>query len=467
MVTGEPGAVAGIGAWGAHLPSRLAAKSPAADVTPRTAGDWDEDWFTMALEAGESCLRMHAERGAQVPVEALLISRSLDPSQAGSWSLLTALGLDDGVHVLELPDGLDSCADALDIAFAHVEAGRWQAALVVAASCRRPALRRGDRDAVGGDGAAAIVVSRAPLIELAGRACVNLRFFWSGGPGGTLVPARLEQTKVIEPGVGVAVAAVLDEEGWARSDVDRYELSSPDPSVASAVARVLEVERAALGGDQPFSYARGAEFMLRLVRLCETATKGDRLLTLNVGERAWAYLWKALDGARGEATSSLPSAERVVDYAEYALLVAKSRDVVASRNINPIDYLRESEPLLRLEGTKCLACSKVAVGSRIAAGTAKAGGRCPACGGSTEPVALARECTVLSYTHSRMSEAERDEPTTYAVCELDGGGRTILEVTGDQDQPVEIGARLRLLLRRGYHDRGHSLYLWKGVPLNG
>lgn len=467
MATGA-GTVAGIGAWGVYLPSMRAQKSPQPGAPLRTAGDWDEDSFTMALEAGRSCLRMHDERagddGRPIPIEAVLVARSTEPSEAGSWALITALGLGDEVRVLEFPADADGPADALDIALAQVEAGRLQAVLIVGASCRHAAPQPNGEAPAEGDGAAAVVVSRAPLLELVGRAFANLRFFWSGGQAGDLTPARFEQREIIEPGVYAAAASVLGDQGWSASEIDAWELSSP---TALAVGRRLRLEPGGFSGDQPFSYAGAAEFLLRLAGLCGAAQEGHRLLALNVGERAWAYLWKATGVTHAHSAGERTRENHTLDYPGYTLLAAKARSVVASRDVDTMDYLRESDSLLRLEGTKCRSCSRITAQSSVTAGTGTAAGHCDACGGPTERVALARRGTIRSFTRSHIGEVERVEPTIYTVCDLDGGARLIIEVAEAQGDRVEIGQEVRLVLRCGYRERGRSVYLWKAVSTNG
>jgi len=84
----------GIASWGCYLPRRSAIKRSDHDATPRTAAAWDEDSFTMALEAGRRCLDMHAERRGE-GVDAVLVVRPGDRFEAGDRSLATALGLGD------------------------------------------------------------------------------------------------------------------------------------------------------------------------------------------------------------------------------------------------------------------------------------------------------------------------------------------------------------------------------------
>lgn len=450
---------AGIEAWGHYLPRTLAHKSPQPDVAARTAASWDEDTFTMGVEAGRECLRMrdrHPAASDLSPIEAVFTIRSAEPYEGGVRPLLTALGLGDEVRMIELPAGDDGPADALDLALAQVGSAALRSVLVIGASCHP---RPGESEALG-DGAAAVIVGSEPLFESLGVAFANLGFFWSGGAEGQLVPKRFEQREVAGPGLRGVTERALNTQGWAGAQIDAWSLSSP---AGHHLARELELDPGPLGEDQPYSYATGADLLIRLAALCDSAKAEDRLLAVNLGERAHAFLWRASAELPARAGTAYP-APRWIDYAAYTL-AAKSRELSARQDIDPMDYLREADAVLRLEGSRCRSCARVMVMSSVTSGAGPFQGRCDECGGPVEPVALARRGSVRSFTRSHMEDGE---PTTYVICDLDGGGRLLLELADpDDDTQVEIGDRVRLALRRGYREQRRTLYLWKAVAEHG
>ena len=439
-------AVAGITAWGAHLPRRSALKRPEPGAAARTAAAWDEDSFTLALEAGRRALEMHAGRGG-APIEAVFIVRAGDRFEAGDRALATALGLAEEVRTMALPAGADGAADALDLALDRVETRAAGAALVLGASCGA-----GD-----GDGAAAVVMSADPLVALERRARVNLRFLWAGGADGVLSPTRHDHLEVVAPGLRSAVDLALG----SSTAVDHWSLSSP---YGAGVARGLGLPACPLAGDRPYSYAPGADALLRLVDLVAGAEEGDRLLALIAGERVAAFVWQVV-GAIPDAPP--PAAgDEPLDYAAHALQL-HLRDLEPARIIDAMDYIRDADRILRHEGSCCRACERTTLRSRTTSGTAGELTRCDACGGAVVPVPLAREATVRSFTRSFMTPEERHVPTTHVVCDIDGGGRLMTEVAGGEPDDVAIGTRVTLTLRRGYREQGRAIYFWKAVPHRG
>ena len=439
----------GIAAWGVYLPSTLAHKTLEPRDVAKTTAAWDEDSFTMAIEAGRDCLEMYegqrtdARRG---DVEAVFVVRSGELHDPGGWALLTALGLGATPRLLEFPAGPDGSADALDVALAEVESGRLRCVLVIASAISQA------------DGAAAVVVGPAAVIEHAGRSFVNLPLFWPRGSG-DVVPRRLEE-ETLREGLRAAVDGVLGDDGHITSEVDSWSLSSP---AGCAPARQLGLDPSRLATDEVFSHAGCADFLIRVVAMCSAAEPGERLLILNVGARVSAYLWQAMPDLPTTAAVLPVQIKRTVDFARHGLELRK-RELVAIKDVDPMDYAREVDVVLRLIGTKCEPCGRVTAKSRTTAGNGSGRRRCEACGGELEVVALASEGTVRSFTRSHAAEWERDEPTTYTVCDLDGGGRMVLELAGSEEAEVEIGARVSLVLRRVYRVHGHPLYLWKAVP---
>lgn len=448
MPGGSPApGVAGVAAWGAYLPGRTAIKRPDPGCPARTAAAWDEDTFTMAVEAARRCLAMYEGRGG-APVDSVFVVRAREPLEAGDRALLVALGLPDAVRLVALPATGDGQADALDLALSAVQTRRAAAALVVGASC-----------AVGdGDGAAAVVVSADPLLALEARAVVNLPFLWDGGPDGALAPARYEQQEVVAPRLREVVDAVLAGAGADTADLDTWALSS---FIGPAAARGLGLRSSSLGGDQPFTYAPGADLLLRVVLLCSGAGRRQRLLALNVGERAWASVWRVVADAPDSPPVSAGGA--TLDYAAYTREIAR-RGLEPGRVLDPMDYVRDAPALLRGEGARCGACGRVTARARATSGTAADHGRCDACGGDLQPVSLGREATVAAFTRSELTAAEQAQPTTYLVCDIDGGGRLMSEIAGGEDGNVAVGSRVTLTLRRGYREDGRALYFWKAVP---
>lgn len=439
---------AGIASWGTYLPAAVARRGPQPDAPERTAAAWDEDAFTMAVEAGRACLaRRLADAGA---VDALVLACLREPGEASAASLVTALGLPPSVRVIELPASVDAPADALDLALDRVEAGQARSALVLGASFHL------EEDADVGDGAAALLVAPEGVVRPVARASVSIDHLWAGGSSPRLVPGRYELDRIVAPAAVAAVEAVVEAAGGEAAPA-AWALST---AAGPALARRLGLAASPLAGDQPFSHATGADLLLRLAALCAGARAGERLLALDVGERAWASIWQASADPAPAPVEDRPT--RRLGYADQVRSLRR-RALPAPREIDAMDYVRQAGTVLRLEGSRCSSCGRVSAQTRLTAGTTAL----PPCCGPVEPVALGRSGTVRAFTRSQLTEHERLDPVASVVCDLDGGGRLVLEVAADAGGEVEVGTRVSLVLRRAFVERGRTIYLWKAVPEHG
>jgi uncharacterized OB-fold protein len=433
--------MAAIEAWGSYLPGGLARKDPGPSVPPRTAAAWDEDWFTMAVEAGARCL---SGRGATdpPPIDAVFLIRSTAAGEAGATALLEALGLDAATRTLSVPADKDAAADALDLALGAVESGASDSVLVIGASS--PGEDRG------ADGAAAVLIGRSGGMAV-GRRFANLRRLWPEPAGAAVVPARYDRREVVEPALREALDGALAEAGWSGGDIEAWSFSGSGKHPAAA----LDLPGEPLGDGAPESGAGAVDLLIRLAAIC--AGPARRALTLSVGERAAALLWEpGGDGTPGEPPAYPPPLE----FGDHVLVSRRRAALAARQQINPMDYLRESAAILRFEGLRCEKCGRISTAFRSTAGRRTLGERCESCGGCATRVPLAREGTVRALTRSHMEA----DPSSYAICDLDGGGRLLAEVAGGARREADIGEKVDLVLRRGTAEAGAVFYLWKLAP---
>jgi uncharacterized OB-fold protein len=120
-------------------------------------------------------------------------------------------------------------------------------------------------------------------------------------------------------------------------------------------------------------------------------------------------------------------------------------------------FTRGADEMLQLLGGRCVDCGTISTPPSIHP-------HCIACGGpKLEPVALAREGTVHTYVVNHTMPAPFEAPLPIAVIDLDDGARVMLQVA-DDGQNVEIGRRMRLVLRKYAHERGVPVYGYKALP---
>ena len=123
-------------------------------------------------------------------------------------------------------------------------------------------------------------------------------------------------------------------------------------------------------------------------------------------------------------------------------------------------YWREVPARLRLEGSKCKGCGKIAYPARRV---------CPSCrGAEMEPAAVSRKGKVVTWTVVRVSPDEflMESPYPVAVVETPEGARMMVQVADCAPEEMKTGLAVdlefRLIRKEG---RGGILcYGFKAVP---
>jgi uncharacterized OB-fold protein len=121
-------------------------------------------------------------------------------------------------------------------------------------------------------------------------------------------------------------------------------------------------------------------------------------------------------------------------------------------------FVRGAHEMLQMLGARCVDCGTISTPPSIHP-------HCIACGGpKLEPVQLARAGTVHTYVVNHTMPAPFEAPLPIAVIDLDDGARVMLQVADDGSN-VEIGTRMRLVLRKYAHERGVPVYGFKAKPV--
>jgi hydroxymethylglutaryl-CoA synthase len=121
-------------------------------------------------------------------------------------------------------------------------------------------------------------------------------------------------------------------------------------------------------------------------------------------------------------------------------------------------FARGAQEMLQLLGGRCVDCGTISTPPSIHP-------HCISCGGpKLEPVQLARSGTVHTFVVNHTMPAPFEAPLPIAVIDLDDGARIMLQVA-DNDNGLEIGSRMRLVLRKYAHERGAPVYGFKAIPI--
>jgi hydroxymethylglutaryl-CoA synthase len=120
-------------------------------------------------------------------------------------------------------------------------------------------------------------------------------------------------------------------------------------------------------------------------------------------------------------------------------------------------FVRDNRDILGLFGARCIECGTVNFPPAIHPS-------CVGCGGDKfDEVALARTGTVQTFVINHTMPAPFVAPLPLVCVDLVDGSRVMFQGVGD-GEGIEIGAPVRLVLRRYTVERGVPVYGWKVAP---
>lgn len=464
----------GIIAHGAYVPRYRLGPDTEGWPAPfqRSVANFDEDSITMAVAAGQDCLRnLDRQR-----IDGLLFASSTSPyaEKQGAAIVATALDLRRDIFTADIGDVLRSGTAALKTALDSVAAGSAGQVLVVAADTRQ-GPPRSDTERNSGDGAAALLVGSDDLIaEFTGSHSLteNMLDYWRSA-GDTFVRSwedRFAVEEGLERIVAEAVGGYLEKYGLRPDHFHKVACFAPDARRHARLARLLGLETGQLQ-DPLFGRVgnTGAAFpLMMLVGALEESAPGQNIMVVSYGDGSdvMGFRTTQAGGSHGRAggglTSHVESGTVLKSYEIYARWRdiwttddAARRPAPASPSVSAL--WRESDKNLRLHGGKCSACGYVQYPPQQV---------CVNCRARVEsgPVRLAeRPGQVFTYSMDYIAGAV-DTPLVVTVVDFSGGGRMVCMMTDRELEEVHVGMPVTMSFRKLRVVNGIHNYYWKAVP---
>ena len=374
----------------------------------------DEDALTLAAQAVGQL--MAANPG--VMPEALLIATVSSPFAEGGIAqvLVEAARLDSSVHIEEHGGTVAASGGAL-VAACALARSELEPVLLVAADARNDDMGRSL-----GAGAVALLLGGhhggVGTVAHAGSRSTIFRDRWR--VDGSMGVRRAEQSLVRVAAADAGAGPWGDE-----ADV----LSAP---TAQHIPRV---------GD-----AGCADLLVRILLSGGTLAPGESFTAVGYGGGV----------SHGFEITTGPKANEAARHVQQAIDGGIDDDGARDRETEGFEPFtsqartwRDVRQDLRLEGVRDTSNDEVLFPPPPVATT-----------GAFEPYSLAHTGTVVTFTRDHVFP--QSPPTLMAVVSLDGGGRFYGQVSGPR--PVDIGSKVRLVLRRLHDGGGVPHYFWKVMP---
>ena len=470
----------GILAAGAYLPRARLPKAVAADANRwfapslrarpgerRTFCGWDEDALTMAVEAGRACL---AGRDAKDVRAIDVASTSLpfaDRSNAGV--VREALDVEAHAGVADSGGSLRAASTALERLLSTEPTGDT---LLIASDCvdAKPAS---SQEMTSGHGAAAVLVGEGePLATLAGSARLHQDFVDHYRAAGERFEYSLEPRWTRDAGYREQVVATV-ERALADAGVDalkvaRLAVSAPGglaKSVVRRLAKTLPNASADSSLESSVGVCGAAQPLLALVEALESASKGDVIVLVSLGQGVDASVMNVV---HPPATKSLADAMAVGtdedNYTRYLALrglLPLETGIRAERDNRTAQsaFWRKHEAITAFKGGQCSRCGTLQFPmTRL----------CVNCGaeGTQTPRRLAdMEGRVRSFTEDWLAYTPKP-PLMFGNVGFADGANVLMEFTDVEPGQLEVGMPVAMRFRIKDLDerRGFRRYFWKPAP---
>ena len=464
----------GIVSHGAYVPRyRLGPETSGWPVAfQRAVANFDEDSITMAVAAGQDCLRGHDRE----QIDGLLFASSTSPyaEKQGAAIIATALDLRRDIFTADITDVLRSGTAALKAALDSVAAGSANRVLVVAADSRQgPPRSETERDS--GDGAAAFLIGRDDVIaEATGSHSLSVNMLDNWRSAGDAFVRSWEDRFAIEEGLErilpEAVQGFFKKYGLTPGAFDKIACFAPDARRHGRLIRQMGFTPAQV---QDPCFGRmgntGAAFPLMLLSgALEELGPDKNVLVISYGDGSDVLAFRTTQLARsqGKAEGGLAAHLNTGTVLDSYETYAKWRDIWATddaaRRPAPSSpsvsaLWRESDKNLRLHAGRCGSCGYVQYPQQRV---------CVNCQRREEssPVRLSEQpAEVFTYSMDYIAGAV-DTPLVVSVVDFQGGGRMLCMMTDRELDEVHVGMPVTMSFRKLRVVNGIHNYYWKAIP---
>lgn len=435
----------------------------------KAVANFDEDSVTMAVEAGNNCLR-----GLQRDdVDALFLASTSTPYKEKQCATLVAEALDlrRNIRTADFTNSLRSATIALQAALDAVAAGSARKVLVVSSDCRlgHPST---EYEAGFGDAAAGVLVGDSDVIasvDAAHTHCDDILDLWRLD-GDTFV--RFWEDRFIishgyQANMQEAISDLLGKQGLAPADISKAVLYAFNPRSHGQLVRKLGLDAKTQVQDNLFAAvgnAGAAYALMMLVAALEEAKPGEKILLANYGDGADAFILSTTDvldrlEERRGVRYHLPSKQPLPNYDKYLRYrkLIQGYAFFENQSAATISW-RDRRWNINCRGEKCLACGNINFPPQRV---------CMFCQSKDqfEEVRLAdRRGKLFTYSKDFLGPS-LDSPIILSIVDFDEGGRFYAQMTDRDPDKVEDEMPVELTFRWMHNERGIRNYYWKCRPL--
>jgi len=438
----------------------------------KAVASWDEDSVTMAVSAAVDCLK-EQDRDR---VEGVYFATTTPPYslREDAGIIAAALDLKDNTRTMNFFASNKSGTAAFLAAADAINGGSLNNCIAAASDCRVGKLG-GHADYSYGDAAAAFLIAKDDVIAtIDGSFSTTRDFVDRRRMEGSRYEHMWEERFIRESGYKVhipeAINGLLKQCNLNLENFSKVCYSCGFPAMHAAVAKTLKLAPEQIQDTlmETVGDSGVAQPVLMLAAALEDAKAGDKIMVVSFGQGCDAIALTVTDKiGRVQNTMSLQKG-----LAGKAALSSVERYLVF-KNMVPVEVgikgeeipftsfsvlSRNSKEILAMVGTKCTKCGTPSWPAQIVCPN-------PECGAidQFEPYRMSDKTgKIFSFTTDFLAPAV-DPPSSYALIDVDGGGRVICDFTDTDYSDLKVDAPVEFSFRVKNNDprRDSVTYMWK------
>ncbi|OIP89506.1 MAG: hypothetical protein AUK24_06265 [Syntrophaceae bacterium CG2_30_49_12] len=437
----------------------------------KAVANWDEDSLTMATESSVDCLN-GLDRSM---IDGLYFATTTPAYREKQNASIIAKVIDlrRDITTADFANSVRGGTNALKAAIDAVKAGSAKRFLVTAADCRVPAPDS-QFERLFGDGSAAFLIGDSDLaVEIEGSVSISSEFMDIWKREEDRYVQAWEERFIVTKGylahLEEIISMIFKKYKVTPKDFTKVVFYAFDQRRHLEIAKKLGFDPATQLQDSLLStvgHTGSAQAMMMLVAALEEAKPGDRILFVNYGDGADAFILKVCDPIekirdRRGIKKNLASRMELPSYGKY----------LHFRNI--LDWGRQREPerfgaltmswrdrnwLLSCHGHKCRQCGTIQFPMQRVCTW------CQAKDDFDEIRLSDKKGTLFTYSMDNLATSV-DKPTVIAIVNIAGGGRFSTVLTDRDTEKINPDMPVEFTFRRVHEAQGIHNYFWKCRPV--
>ena len=466
--------MAGIKEIGVHLPYyRLSRKaigeawSARGGAGFRRVANFDEDSFTMAIEAGFKCLKDNSRERINGLFFASTTSPYWEKQCAGAAAGVLDLGPE--IRTCDFGGSPRSSTNAFLCAADASRAGLGDV-LVISGDCR-PATPRSPLEGAFGDAGAAMVVGESDTIcDIVDTYTIwnDIIDIWRRDKDQYV--KTWEDRYIIQMGyekdIERSVKGILEKNGLTPENIDRLVLFGPDSRTHGRMVKRLgfKPEQAQNPLVDDIGNTGSPHAFIMLASCLKEAKAGQKILWVNFGSGSDAILLEVKNGVESKR-----------DALANMLVLDKGEELTYQKYLAFRNFVETPQELVRM-----FPSASVMWRTRKWAASLH-GSRCKTCGTIAFPVQrVCYQCRSKdNFEEVRLSERKGkvftfsldnlaggpNPPTIQTLVETEGGARIYCLMTDCNPHEIKIGTEVEMTYRLFHEEGGFYNYYWKCRPI--